>query len=46
MFNETGCITSADTAERLSREGTGNLPFGELQVLDDFERNALPERYQ
>lgn len=44
-FNETGGINSADTTERLSREKPGNLPFGELQVIDDLERNILLEKY-
>lgn len=39
MFSETGCINSADTADWRSREGTGNFPFGELQVIDDLERS-------
>lgn len=46
VFNETGCINSADTAERSSRERTANLPFGELHVIDDLKRNALLERYR
>lgn len=41
MFNETGCI---NCAEVLSRKRTGNLSFGELQVVDDLERDALLER--
>lgn len=40
VFTEIGCINSADIADWWSGEGTGNLPFGELQVIDDLERSA------